>query len=39
MKVNIQDLFDGWEDEDLPLDGEANLSAIRAKTMRKIKQS
>ena len=39
MKVNIQDLFDGWEEEYLPLDGEADLSAIRAKTMRKIRQS
>lgn len=39
MKISIQDLFDGWEEEALPLDGEANLSAIRAKTMRKIKQS
>ena len=39
MKISIQDLFDGWEEEALALDGEANLSAIRAKTMRKIKQS
>ena len=39
MKVNIQELFDGWEEEDLPLDSDADLSAIRAKTMRKIKQS
>lgn len=39
MKISIQDLFDGWEEEALALDGEANLSAIRAKTMGKIKQS
>lgn len=39
MKVNIQELFDGWEEEELQLDSDADLSAIRAKTMRKIKQS
>ena len=39
MKISIQDLFDGWEEEALPLDSDADLSAIRAKTMRKIRQS
>ena len=39
MKVNIQDLFDDWKEEELQLDSDADLSAIRAKTMRKIRQS
>ena len=39
MKVNIQELFDDWKEEELQLDSDADLSAIRAKTMRKIRQS
>lgn len=39
MKISIQDLFDGWKEEELQLDSDADLSAIRAKTMRKIRQS
>ena len=39
MKISIQDLFDDWKEEELQLDSDADLSAIRAKTMRKIRQS
>ena len=31
MKVNIQELFDDWKEEELQLDSDADLSAIRAK--------
>lgn len=38
MKVNIQELLNGWEEEEVELSGDADLTRIQAKTMRKIKQ-